>query len=193
MGRPREFCIDGALSRALETFWRSGFEGTSVTDLTEAMGITRPSLYAAFGNKETLFRKALDLYEVTYLGFTREALQERTARAVVERLLTGFADAQTDAQHPPGCLGTNGALACSAAAEPIRRELVERRASFQAALCQRLEAAKAAGDLPPDAAPDELAQYIVTVTQGMGVQASSGATRQSLRRVVALALKAWPT
>lgn len=192
MGRPREFCTEYALSKALELFWRRGFEGTSLTDLTEAMGITRPSLYAAYGNKEDLFRKALDLYDETYLGFTREALQEPTARAVVERLLKGFADAATDTEHPPGCLGTNGALACSAAAEPVRQELVKRRAAFELALCDRLDQAKESGDLPTTVQPADLARFIMTITQGMAVQGSSGATRQSLQRVATMALAAWP-
>ncbi len=193
MGRPREFCIDSALDRALHVFWRRGFEGTSLSDLTEAMGITRPSLYAAYGNKEELFRKALDLYDETYLAFTRDALKRPSAHAVAECLLTGFADIATDTGHPPGCLGTNGTLACSAAADPIREELVKRRASYEAALRRRLEKAKAANDLPSSANPADLARFIMTVTQGMAVMASSGATRQSLHRVAAIALQAWPS
>jgi AcrR family transcriptional regulator len=193
MGRPREFCTEYALSKALELFWRRGFEGTSLTDLTDAMGITRPSLYAAYGNKEELFRKALDLYDETYLGFTRAALHEPTARGVVEVLLKGFANAATDAEHPPGCLGTNGALACSAAAEPIRQELVRRRAEFETALCRRLEQAKSTGDLPESAHPGDLARFVMTITYGMAVQASSGATRQSLQRVAAVAMMNWPS
>ncbi|WP_158811169.1 TetR/AcrR family transcriptional regulator [Beijerinckia sp. L45] len=192
MGRPREFCTEYALSRALELFWRRGFEGTSLTDLTDAMGITRPSLYAAYGNKEDLFRKALDLYDETYLGFTREALNEPTARAVVERLLKGYADTATDVEHPPGCLGTNGALSCSAAAEPVRQEILKRRSTFELALRKRLEQARADGDLPDNADPADLGRFIMTITQGMAVQASSGATRQSLQRVAAMALAAWP-
>jgi AcrR family transcriptional regulator len=192
MGRPREFCIDGALSKALHVFWQRGFEGTSLSDLTEAMGITRPSLYAAYGNKEELFRKALDLYDEQYLAFTREALDEPSAYAVVERLLKGFADIATDKGHPPGCLGTNGALTCSAAAEPIRQELIKRRASFEQALRKRLEKAKTSGDLPATANPGDLACFIMTVTQGMTVQASSGVTRKALQRVAELALRAWP-
>jgi AcrR family transcriptional regulator len=192
MGRPREFCIDSALDRALHVFWRRGFEGTSLSDLTEAMGITRPSLYAAYGNKEELFRKALDLYDETYLAFTRDALKQPSARGVAECLLTGFADIATDTGHPPGCLGTNGALACSAAADPIREELVRRRASYETALRRRLEKAKTANDLPDSAHAADLARFIMTVTQGMAVMASSGATRQSLHRVAAIALQAWP-
>jgi AcrR family transcriptional regulator len=192
MARPREFCIDGALEKALDVFWRRGFEGTSMTDLTEAMGITRPSLYAAYGNKADLFRKALDLYDEQYLGFRHEALNEPTARQAIARLLSGFANAATDGTHPPGCLGTSGALTCSAAAEPIRLELVKRRSAFEAALRRRLERAKAAGDLPADSRPDDLAFFIMTVTQGMAVQASSGASRKALQAVAGLTLASWP-
>jgi AcrR family transcriptional regulator len=192
MGRPREFCFDGALSKALNVFWRLGFEGASLTDLTEAMGITRPSLYAAYGNKEELFRKALDLYDETYMGFAQEALTEQTARAVAERLLKGFAEAATNTDHPPGCLGTTSALVCSAAAEPIRQELVRRRASFETTLRRRFEKAKASGDLPDTAHPGDLARFIMTVAQGMSIQASAGTTRQSLQRVAATALQGWP-
>src|SRR3981189_1908276 len=88
-GRPREFCVDEALAKALRVFWSKGYEGASLSDLTEAMGITRPSLYAAFGNKEALFRKALDLYEHDKLAFVGAALEAPTARGVAERLLLG--------------------------------------------------------------------------------------------------------
>lgn len=192
MGRPREFCFDGALSKALHVFWRLGFEGASLTDLTEAMSITRPSLYAAYGNKEELFRKALDLYDETYMGFTQEALAEPTARAVAERLLKGFADVVTNTDHPPGCLGTTGALVCSTAAEPIRQELIRRRASFETTLRRRFEKAKVSGDLPDTANAADLAHFIMTVAYGMSIQASAGTTRQSLQRVAATALQAWP-
>src|SRR5213082_3312703 len=88
-GRPREFDIDEALAAALRVFWSKGYEGASLTDLTEAMGITRPSLYAAFGNKESLFRKALDLYEREKLAYMDEALKQPNARAVARHLLEG--------------------------------------------------------------------------------------------------------
>lgn len=192
MGRPREFDVDDALGAALNLFWRKGYEGTSLTDLTEAMGITRPSLYAAFGNKEELFRKALDSYQATCMIFADAALAEPTARQVVERMLYGFADAQTDCEHPPGCLDTNGALVCSEAAEPIRQELIARRATQEAELRLRLERALAEGDLPAGADPAELAYYVMTVVQGMAVQAASGIGRDRLYCVVKTALRAWP-
>src|SRR5438093_7941762 len=111
-GRPRAFDCDQALDRALQLFWQKGYEGTSLSDLTEAMGINRPSLYAAFGNKEALFRKALDRYAHGPASYVREALNEPTARAVVERLLRATADALRDPRTPPGCLAVQGALAC---------------------------------------------------------------------------------
>jgi AcrR family transcriptional regulator len=193
MGRPREFDVDHALDCALELFWRKGYEGTSLSDLTDAMGITRPSLYATYGNKEELFRKVLDRYDDTCMSFTREALEEPTARAVVVKLLYGYADAQTDPQHAPGCLGTSGALACSEEAEPIRQELIGRRIAGEAALCRRLEQAKLDGDLPPSADPTNLARYVMTFAQGMAVQAASGADREALYQLCDTVLLAWPS
>jgi AcrR family transcriptional regulator len=192
IGRPRAFDIEKALDRALQVFWRKGYEGTSLSDLTKAMGINRPSLYAAFGNKEELFRKALDRYAEGPAAYTRTALDEPTARAVVERLLCGVVDLLTDPRTPQGCLAVQGALACGDAADAIRQELVARRAAGEAALRQRLERARTGGDLPADADPADLARYVTTVAQGMAVQAASGASREELRRVVEMALRAWP-
>lgn len=191
-GRPREFDADQALDRALEVFWRKGYEGASLSELTEAMGINRPSLYAAFGNKEDLFRKALDRYADGPAAYTREALNETTARAVVERLLRGAADALTDPSNPPGCLGVHGALSCGEAAESIRDELCARRASFETALAQRFERAKLEGDLSADTNCADLARLVATVMQGMAVQAAGGATRNDLRKVAEMLLVAWP-
>ena len=193
MGRPREFCLETALERALVVFWRHGFEGASMTELTLAMGITRPSLYASFGNKEQLFRKALDLYDRRYMGFVREALDEPSSRQVVERLLLGMVETATDAEHPGGCLVTNGALACSAAAEPIKTEVKRRRALFETVLRGRLEQAKSAHDLPSETDPDDLARFVMTLAGGVALQAACGASRTSLMRTVQFALRAWPS
>ena len=192
IGRPRAFDIDTALDRALQVFWRKGYEGTSLSELTKAMGINRPSLYAAFGNKEALFRKALDRYAEGPAAYTRAALDEPTARAVVERLLRGLVDLLTDPCTPQGCLAVQGALACGDAADSIRRELISRRVAGEAALRQRFEGGIADGDLPSDADPADLARYVVTITQGMAVQAAGGASPEELRRVVEMALRAWP-
>jgi AcrR family transcriptional regulator len=191
-GRPRAFKIEEALDHALRVFWQKGYEGASLDELTEAMGISRPSLYAAFGDKAGLFKKALDHYEAGPTSFVREALEEPTARAVVERLLHGAVKMQTDPNTPPGCLMVHGALACGEGANAIRQELNSRRAAAEAALRQRLVRAKAEDDLPPDANPADLARYVVTIIRGMAVQAAGGASRHELRRIVQMALRAWP-
>jgi AcrR family transcriptional regulator len=191
-GRPREFDAEEALDCALEVFWRKGYEGASLSELTEAMGINRPSLYAAFGNKEELFRKALDRYADGPAAYTREALNAPTAKGVAERLLHGAAEALTHPDYPPGCLGVHGALSCGEAAESIRDELGSRRAAYEQSLRQRFERAKAEGDLSAEADCADLARLVVTVAQGMAVQAAGGATRQDHRRVAEMMLRAWP-
>jgi AcrR family transcriptional regulator len=191
-GRPREFDPDEALDSALDVFWRQGYEGTSMSDLTQAMGIAKPSLYAVFGNKEELFRKALDRYASRRSDLGCSALNEATSRRAVERMLLAFAGVGEDEEAPKGCLMVQGALVCSEASESIRQELCARRAESEAALCRRLEEWKAAGDLPPEAEPKDHARYVMSVAQGLSVQAASGATPDDLRRVVAMTLKTWP-
>jgi AcrR family transcriptional regulator len=192
MGRPRSFDIDRALDRALAVFWRKGYEGASLSDLTKAVGVNRPSLYAAFGDKEALFRKALDRYLKGPAAYTQEALREPTARAVVERMLLGAADLNTARRNPGGCLMVQGALACGEAADSIRQELTACRAAGEAAMRRRFERAKSEGDLPANVNPADLARYIATVLYGMAVQAAGGASRSKLQRVVEMALRTLP-
>jgi AcrR family transcriptional regulator len=192
-GRPREFCVDQALSQALAVFWSKGYDGASMADLTEAMGITKPSLYAAFGNKEALFHKALDLYESEKLAYTREALKQPTARAVAEYFMRGAIDAQMSKCDPKGCLGVISATACGAEAESIKADIITRRASSQAALVDRFHHAKRDGDLPDHVDPENLTLYLYAILQGMAVQAGSGATRAELERVVETSLMMWPS
>lgn len=191
-GRPREFCVDAALTAALRVFWSKGFEGASLSDLTEAMGITRPSLYAAFGNKEELFRKALDLYETEKLAYMRAALEAPTARGVAERLLYGALRMQTTGSDPKGCLGVISSVACGAEAESIKAEVIARRASSNAALQQRMARAKADGDLPDTIEPDSLVRYLNAVLQGLCIQAGAGASAEELRTLVETTLALWP-
>jgi len=192
MGRPRSFDIDRALDRALRVFWRKGYEGTSLSDLTKAVGVNRPSLYAAFGDKEALFRKALDRYLDGPAAYVQEALKEPSARAVVERLLRGAADSNTAPRNPGGCLMVQGALACNEAADPIRHELTACRAAGEAAIRRCLEHAKSDDDLPADTDPADLARYVATILYGMAVQAAGGASRAKLQRVVEMALQSLP-
>ena len=192
IGRPRSFDANQALDRALEVFRRKGYEGASLNDLTHAMGIERPSLYAAFGDKENLFRQALDRYSEQALGYINEALSEKRARTAIERLLRGTAALQTDPRGPKGCLTVQGALACKKESAPIREELICRREQGEAVIRQRLQRAKRERDLPADSNPADLARYFATVLQGMSVQAASGVNRRELERVVDAALKAWP-
>ena len=191
-GRPRAFDTHKALDRAVRVFWRKGYQGASLSALTKAMGINRPSLYAAFGDKKALFRKALDRYAEGPARCLREALAQPTARAAVERMLHAAANMQADRHNPHGCLLVQGALACGETADSVRRELNARRAAGETAIRRRLERAKREGDLPGDADPAHLARYLATVMQGMAVQAVGGATRAELRRVVETALRAWP-
>jgi AcrR family transcriptional regulator len=192
-GRPREFCVDQALAAALGVFWAKGYEGASMADLTEAMGITKPSLYAAFGNKEALFHKALDLYESEKLEYTREALRQPTARAVAEHFMRGAIEAQMSSCDPKGCLGVISATACGAEAASIKEDVIQRRASSQAALVERFEQAKRDGDLPDHIDVPGLTSYLFAILQGMAVQAGSGATRAELERVVDTSLMMWPS
>lgn len=192
LGRPRAFDVNQALDRALKVFWRKGYEGSSLAELTKAMGINRPSLYAAFGDKEGLFRKVLDRYPEGPAVYLREALSQPTARSVVEHLLHGAADALTDPRNPRGCLYVQGALACGKEADSIRRELISRRAAGETEIYKRLKRAKAEGDLPRDSNPADLARFIATLLQGMAVQAAGGATRAQLERVIQTALRALP-
>jgi AcrR family transcriptional regulator len=191
-GRVRQFDADDALDRALEVFWARGYEGATLPALTRAMGINRPSLYAAFGNKEQLFRKALDHYQTGPQSFLREALSQPTARAVVEANFSGFIRMQRDRDTPRGCLIVSGALVCGEEAEPVRQELARLRQAAVTAFRERFERAVREGDLPAGTDCATLARYIATVLNGLAVQAASGATEKELRQVAAVAMRAWP-
>ena len=176
----------------MQVFWRKGYAGASLSNLTSAMRINRPSLYAAFGDKETLFRKVLDRYAQGPGSHARQALNEPTSRAVVEKLLRGGADLLTVPGSPRGCLLVQGALTCGNSADSMRRELISRRTAGESALRSRFTRARKEGDLPKNANPGHLARYIVTVIHGMSVQAAGGATRAELRHVADIALQNWP-
>jgi AcrR family transcriptional regulator len=193
MGRPRGFDADEALGRALEVFWRQGYEGASLTDLTEAMGITRTSMYAAYGNKEELFRRALERYTLGPASYGLRALEEPTARAVAEHVLLGAVQATTRPDRPAGCLCVQGALATGEGGQAAHDALVAWRRDGEEALRARFARAREEGDLPVGSDPSLLARYISVVVYGIAVQAATGVPGEDLRRIIDLALQAWPT
>jgi AcrR family transcriptional regulator len=190
-GRPRLFCPDKALDAAMKVFWERGYEGTTLPDLERAMGINRPSLYAAFGNKQALFRKVVERYREGPACLVREAMELPTARQVVERMLFAIIDLVTNPNNPGGCLVVQGALACGDEAAAARKQLAAVRAAGEEMLRLRFERAKAERDLPRGTTPADLARYVVTVMHGISVEAAGGASRQQLQRVADLALRAW--
>jgi AcrR family transcriptional regulator len=192
MARPRQFDETDVLDRALQVFWRQGYEGSSLRDLLDATGLTKSSLYTAFGCKADLFRRVVEYYHAEHLGFRRNALDEPTPRRIVERLLYGMVDLHTRPNTPPGCLETGAALSCSPENEAIRKELIQNRARFGRLLRKRLEAVKDAGPLPAGMTAEDAAQLVGLTVQGMAVQANAGATRNDLRRIVRVFLLSWP-
>jgi AcrR family transcriptional regulator len=182
-GRPRGFDADAALDRAAEVFWRRGYEGASLNDLTDAMGINRPSMYAAFGNKEQLFQHAVARYAQEDMAYAREALAEPTAYAVIEKFLRANADALTRTDRPPGCLSIQGGLAGGSSAE----FLAASRLAGEAALASRLASAP---DLAAGTDPAALARYVMVVSEGNAVHAAAGVDRASLHATVDIALRA---
>jgi len=191
-GRPREFCVDEALTAALRVFWQHGYEGASLAELTAAMGITKPSLYAAFGNKESLFCKALDLYEREKLAYVGEALKAPTSRGVAEHLLRGSLAMTTSTCDPKGCLGVISTVACTGENASIKEHVAARRTSSHVALVARFDRAREEGDLPATIAPEALASYLTAIMQGMAVQAGAGASVGDLERLIETSLAVWP-
>ncbi|MFM0527805.1 TetR/AcrR family transcriptional regulator [Paraburkholderia strydomiana] len=192
MGRHREFDVDQVLDAALGVFWSKGYEGASYADLTQATGVERPALYSAFGNKEDLFRRALERYYEHYLDFFSTALELPTSREVAEYILKGTAELNTRYPDRKGCLGVHGALAVSDDSEPVRRAVIEARANGEASLRERLERAQQEGDLPKTANCAALAAYVCAVAHGMAVQAKAGFSRDMLEAVAEQALSTWP-
>ncbi|MET7574733.1 TetR/AcrR family transcriptional regulator [Streptomyces sp. NPDC005492] len=192
IGRPRGFDADDALERAMLVFWRQGYEGASLADLTAAMGITRKSMYAAFGNKEELFRKALERYTEGPASYADRALEQPSAREVATAFLAGSVRTTTRPGGPAGCLGVQGSLAAGEAGRVAQDTLIAWRDEGRARLRDRFRRAADEGDLPPDADPELLARYVMTVSTGIAVQAAGGATRSELQQVADAALRNWP-
>jgi TetR/AcrR family transcriptional regulator, copper-responsive repressor len=193
IGRPRTFDREQALQRAIDVFWKHGYDATSVALLSQAMGITAPSLYSAFGDKRTLFLEALDRYLTTFGAFTVRALtEEPTAHRAIRRLLHDAADAYTRPDHPQGCLLITAATNCTPQSDDIKGQLRDIRAAGANAVEEKITAAIGAGELPADTDARALAAYYSAVIQGMSAKARDGATRDDLHAIAATAMRAWP-
>ncbi|MDO8212036.1 TetR/AcrR family transcriptional regulator [Conexibacter sp. CPCC 206217] len=189
-GRPRSFDSEAALDQAVELFWRQGYAATTVADLTDAMGINPPSLYAAFGSKQQLFERAAQRYAETYRHIVESALAHPDLETVVRAFLTGVIEGATQPDHPAGCLTIQGALACRHGDHDVTDLLAAQRRATQAALETRFAQLRAAGLLPAGADPTTLARYFATLAQGLAVQAGAGTTRDELMALIGPAVAA---
>ncbi|MGY4225043.1 AcrR family transcriptional regulator [Bradyrhizobium sp. USDA 4503] len=193
MPRPRSFDIDEAIKGATALFWKNGYQGTSLADLTTDIGIAPASLYFAFDSKAGLFRRVLNYYYQAYLGRVDEkALNQATAREVVETMLYGLVDLYTDKGHPPGCLSVKCSQAYAEEAE-VQDELTKLRHARRKRLALRFRVAQERGDLPANADSDALALFAIVVGWGLAFAAQTGASRTDLRRTVETSLRGWPT
>lgn len=190
-GRPRSFDREAALDAAMEVFHRRGFEGASLAELTEAMGINPPSLYAAFGDKEGLFLEAIRRYQqgrVEHCPY----VQEPTARAAIQRLLTDMAAEFTRNDRPRGCMMVMASCTAGGSSEALQQQLAQYRQESRARLKARIERGIREGELPPDADAQALATFYASVLSGMSLQARDGASRKALLATVETAMRAWP-
>jgi AcrR family transcriptional regulator len=192
IGRPRAFDADDALERAMRVFWEQGYEGASLNDLTDAMGITRTSLYRAFGNKEQLFARVLERYTEGPASYGVRAMEEPTARAAATAFLNGSVRATTCDGYPSGCLGVQGALAVGEPGQEARQALADWRNWGRLLLQKRFQQAVDERELPEGTDVGKLARYVITVSFGIAVQAASGQSREELQEVADLALTNWP-
>lgn len=188
MGRPRKFDVEDALRSALIQFWEHGFDGVSVTDLAAAMGIVRPSLQVAFGSKQDLYCKAIELYGREAMAFVVKALRGSSVPEVCRLFLIGYCDVLSDPGSPPGCFMIKSLVASGTASPIARNESVLRQKSYEALLEQRFRQAQDEGEIAQDADVGALAQYLVTVANGLAVRAEMGASRTDLYRIAQFAI-----
>jgi len=190
-GRPRGFDRDTALARATEVFWRQGYEGTSVADLTRAMRINPPSLYAAFGDKQHLYLEAVERYQQGRHDELAPLLDEApTARQAIERLLREAARLYAQRDAPRGCMLALSGTTCAEAS--LQSQLAKRRANANKVFKARIERGLREGELPRGTHAGALADFYATVLRGMALQARDGVSRRSLGATVEAAMRAWP-
>ena len=187
MGRPRGFDEDAVLEAAMRVFWEKSYEGATLSDLTKAMGINRSSMYAAFGDKEALFKLVLGRYREGPMTYIREALHHPTLRGVIEGLLYGTVEFLAMPYYPQGCLSVQGALACGTNAGSVRQSLIEWRKKGEAALRRRFSQARKDGEMHAD--PADVARYVSTIMTGLSIQAVNGASKGEMKRIADMAIE----
>jgi AcrR family transcriptional regulator len=191
-GRPREFDTDKALDAAMRVFWEKGYDGASLSDLTRAMGISKPSMYHSLGNKEALFEKAMERYAEMRGVMLTKSFAAVNAREGINRLLRAAVEMFTEYKNPRGCLANQGISSCSTGSPGLRRDLEELRDSFELAMKERFDLAQETGELDSHISTKDLARYYSVVFQGLGLQAKGGGTRKELLRIVDLAIENGP-
>jgi AcrR family transcriptional regulator len=191
-GRPRAFDREQALEQAMEVFWRKGYDATSISDLTEAMGINPPSLYAAFGDKEKLYLEAVEYYRVQRGENVRNVLaSEPTARGAIEKAMRGAVDEFCRRDSPAGCLLTMS-TGCSSVSDGVQQMLVRKRLMARERIRERIQRGIEEGDVPASADPAALAEFITTIFAGMAMHARDGASKKALLATVENAMRAFP-
>lgn len=191
-GRPRQFDVDQALTTAMRVFWEHGYAGASISTLLKAMGISRASLYATFGDKEDLFRKVMELYEKEKTAYMLEALEQPTARRVAEQLFRGTLALQTDTANPKGSMGIVHSVSHAPGDEAIRAFVLERGNFWRGKLIERIIKAQSQGDFSSEIDARSLALSLKAASDGLLVAASTGATEAELQGIVSMFLTMWP-
>ena len=188
-GRPRSFDENQAIDAAMRVFWEKSFEGTTMTDLTDATGLSRSSIHAAFGSKEGLFLKAVERYKSEQMRYIPKALAEPTLPRAIEALFRGMVNTLSIPGNPKGCLSIHGALACGTDGELVTQVMTKWRRSNENRLKERIQQAQREGELSRDVNAADYARYIATIMIGIGIQAVNGAGRAELTRTADMVLQ----
>ena len=189
MGRPRGFDEKMALDAAMKLFWERGYEGTSMAELSKAMDLTPPSIYAAFGDKKSLFRLAAKRYAAGPAQYQAKALLEPTLREVIFALFRNTVEFLTEPGHPAGCMTLTGAMACSVEADSAKELMTEIRKQNEAALKARLQQARKSGEMAADLNVDDYSRYLSTLLGGLAIQAANGTSKAAMKRTANMALR----
>jgi AcrR family transcriptional regulator len=189
MGRPRGFDENVALDAAMNLFWERGYEGTSMAELSKAMDLTPPSIYAAFGDKKSLFRLAAKRYAAGPAQYQAKALLEPTLREVIFALFRNTVEFLTEPGHPAGCMTLTGAMACSVEADSAKELMTEIRKQNEAALKARLQQARKSGEMAADLNVDDYSRYLSTLLGGLAIQAANGTSKAAMKRTANMALR----